>query len=107
MLTLQATFEGTAVRDLLTLAMHSILLHLDLYGDGVIAGGAFDRESHTTGMVLRAWNENNHQTTWGVLGAAVTALLDGMARDGWAYGAFQVHDGDNWVGSGVIGPPGR
>ncbi|KAA6408956.1 MAG: hypothetical protein FRX48_07300 [Lasallia pustulata] len=103
-LTLRSAFEGTAIRDLLTLAMHTINLQLDLHGDGLLTGGTFDRQSYPTGLVLRAWNDNNHQTTWGVLGAAVTALLEGMGRDGWGWGTFGIYDGENWVGSGVIEP---
>lgn len=95
------------MRDLLELAMHTINFHLDIYGDGNLPGGSFDRESHMTGLTLRAWNANNHQTTWGVLGAAVTAMLEGMGRDGWGWGTFGIYDGGTQVGSGIIEPGGK
>ena len=50
-------------------------------------------------------NANNHQTTWGVLGAAVNALLgwvDGGAGGG-AAAYFEIWDGVNEVGVGQMG----
>lgn len=65
--------------------------------------------------MLQVVNADNHQTTWGVLGAAVSALRacmiaseSGSAGPGsalrWGYAAyFSILDGDNVVGVGMIG----
>lgn len=51
-------------------------------------------------------NDNNHQLTYGVVRSAVAAVREFMASDG-DYGmmGFEIWDGDNQVGSGVIGYP--
>ena len=68
-------------------------------------------------MVLTAMNAANHQTTWGVLGAAVGALLDwvenagevGAAAAGTGPGLgsgaayFDIWDGGREVGVGQVG----
>ena len=70
--------------------------------DGPLPGGTF---TATTGnIVLRVWNANNHQTTWGVLGAAVWAVSSFKTTNN-VYGAvnFNIYDGNNQVGQGTIG----
>lgn len=55
-------------------------------------------------MVLKVWNSNNHQITWGVLGNALWGLREYMQeKDVWGSAVFQVWDGSNWVGSGMVG----
>ena len=67
-------------------------------------------------MSFEAMNSNNHQTTWGVMGEAVGALLDwidggvggqaeggsgGVAGPGAAF--FGIWDGGREVGVGQVG----
>lgn len=73
------------------------------FGDQAIAGGTFLWLGEN-GYQLRVNNANNHQTTYGVLGAAVAALSDYMSQHGCATGTFSIHDGLNQVGEGTIGP---
>lgn len=48
-------------------------------------------------------NANNHQLTWGVMGAALTALYDEMERLViGSVGLFTIVDGDTEVGTGTI-----
>lgn len=56
------------------------------------------------GLALHVWNINNHQVTWGVLGAALVGLQDFMrAKAVWAEASFYVYDGGVEVGAGVLG----
>lgn len=71
------------------------------YGDHAIAGGVF-RWAGEEGLELRVHNANNHQTTYGVLGAAMSALVDYMGQNGYAAGSFKIYDGTNYVGDGTI-----
>ena len=51
------------------------------------------------GLTLTAVNANNHQLTWGVLAAAIQALLTLMgAQHWWGAATSTVYDGDNAVG---------
>ena len=55
------------------------------------------------GLALNVVNSNNHQTTWGVLGAALTALEDYMqSMDKWGTAEFTIFDGTNEVGKGTL-----
>ena len=48
-------------------------------------------------------NSDNHQTTWGVLGAAVTASENHMSQNYYGAASFTIIDGMVEVGKGVIG----
>lgn len=74
---------------------------LESVGDTVISNGLFDWENH--GHSLRVWHANNHQTTWGVLGAAIEAIADFMTQYGFAGATFYIYDGGNEVGEGILG----
>ena len=55
------------------------------------------------GLVLKVANSNNHQATWGVLGAALTALQDYMrSQDAWGTAEFTIFDGKYEVGKGTL-----
>lgn len=75
---------------------------MNLYGDGLIPGGVFKwAGEHGTGLTMT--NANNHQLTWGVMGAALTALYDEMERLViGSVGLFTIVDGDTEVGTGTI-----
>lgn len=76
------------------------------YGDQPIAGGSFLWVGNNQ-FELRVRNANNHQTTYGVLGAAMLAVKDYMGRFGYYTGTFTIFDGINHVGDGTIGVPGQ
>ena len=97
------TLPSSAVIDLLEESFHTIHDTIRKLGDGLLTGGLF-QWSTTTDYVLQAWSNNNHQTTWGVLGAAVTALINYMtARNIYGAVSFFIYDGFNEVGAGQIG----
>ena len=87
---------------LLNTAYNSVMDMLQARGDGVLeSGGAFWRTNN--GLVMMAHNSNSHQTSWGVMGAAIQALRDYMSRNGWGAATFHIFDGANEVGAGAIG----
>lgn len=57
------------------------------------------------GVGVNAWNADNHQLTWGVLGAALTALLDYMRIFGNGAITFNIFDGTHMVGHGTVQIP--
>lgn len=97
------SLPSSPVVDLLHESYDTVLDHIQKFGDGVLTGGLFQWVT-TRGYVLQAWSSNNHQTTWGTLGAAVTALLNYMTAKN-LYGAvvFYIFDGANEVGGGTLG----
>lgn len=52
---------------------------------------------------MMAYNSNQHQTTWGVMGSAIVALRDYMSKNGWGGATFHIYDGANEVGAGALG----
>lgn len=69
-------------------------------GDEVIGRGLHYR----IGAVdMKTWDAISHRTTWGVLGAACTALLDFINYFSINGGLnFDIYDGRNQVGSGKV-----
>ena len=98
------TLPSAGVMTLINEAYGAVVGHIQSAGDGLLTGGLFQWTTDT-GFVLQAWSTNNHQTTWGVLGAAVTALGNYMTTSN-IYGSltFYIYDGVNEVGAGQIGP---
>ncbi|KAA6408955.1 MAG: hypothetical protein FRX48_07299 [Lasallia pustulata] len=83
-LTLLSTLPPPFSLSLLTLlhnALTSILNHIATVGDGALANGVFNYMGDH-GLELNVRNANNHQTTYGVLGAACAALVQGDAGGG-------------------------
>lgn len=86
---------------MLDVAISTLAARILESGDGPLANGRF---IGTTGigpgldLVLRAVNDNNHQTTRGVLRAALVALRGYMQE--WGYGEvfLQIWDGQTLVG---------
>ena len=80
-----------------------MLSHIAIHGDGLIADGQFNWAG-AAGLVLRTANANNHQQTWGVLGAALDALGAFTQQNQMVAGAaiFSIFDGMNMVGLGSI-----
>lgn len=97
-----STVIPVTVLPVLNDAYNSVYAHLHSIGDGELPGGRFVFADHM--MVLNVWNSNNHQITWGVLGAALWGLRDFMEEmNVWGSTVFQVFDGLTWVGSGMLG----
>lgn len=70
--------------------------------DGPLSGGHFNWNGEN-GLVLNAWGANNHQTTYGVLGAAIKALTSYFDAHGYGRATFLIFDGPNQVGEGIVG----
>lgn len=95
------SIPGNGIMVLLNTAYNSVMDVLQAHGDGLLApGGALWQ---TNGLMMRAHNSNQHQTSWGVMGAAIVALRDYMSRNGWAAATFNIYDGAHEVGAGVLG----
>ena len=83
-------------------ALHFLSLRLEDHSDGLLPGGRF-HWADDSGLELAVWNANNHQTTYGVLQAAVSALSDCMSsRGAWGTVRFWIFDGGREVGGGEI-----
>ena len=92
---------SNSVIPVLSDAYNSVYAHLHASGNGLVAGGAF--KYTVDRMVVDIWNANNHQCTWGVLGSALWGLRTYMQTIGiWGSAVFQVFDGSNLVGSGML-----
>lgn len=100
-LTLTHVLAGNTISRILEDSYSMVLGRLDSVGDTVISHGLFNWEYQ--GHSLRVWHANNHQTTWGVLGAAIEAIDDFMFQYGFAGATFYIYDGGNEVGEGIIG----
>ena len=51
---------------------------------------------------LSSLDANNHQQTYGVVGAAISVLRYYMERNGYCVASFDIFDGENQVGAGQI-----
>lgn len=76
-------------------------------GDTTVPGGMITYQS--PGLVMISQNANNHQQTWGVLGAGISALSEYMhAQKGHGYSpssvAFLLYDGPNQVANATFKP---
>lgn len=94
--------SGVAIQNMLSTASSSLAAFLSEIGDGVISKGGIAWPG-IGDIGFLAWNSNNHQTTWGVLRAAVAALNDYMSRNGYGAATFTIADGLNIVGKGYVG----
>ncbi|KAI4130039.1 MAG: hypothetical protein LQ347_003532 [Umbilicaria vellea] len=96
---------STVVESLVATAVASIATRLRVQGDGLLRGGAFDYLGRNA-AALHVVNANNHQTTYGVLVAALSAVQSWMQSNSWMSCRFDIYDGPNMVGQGVISPGG-
>lgn len=96
------SIPGQAVVGLLHEAHEVVSSHLEIIGDGLLAGGHFVWIDGP--LSLEVFNANNHQTTWGVLGQALVALNDYMSVNHYVGAAqFSIFDGGTEVGIGTVG----
>lgn len=92
---------GDGIRDLLDEAVAGMVNNIDFNGDGLIPG-VFNWLGEGD-LKLNVWNSNNHQTTWGVLRAALLALKDYMSHNVYGTAYFTINDGTREVGEGLVG----
>lgn len=76
-------------------------------GDKTVQGGKITYQS--AGLTMTSQNANNHQQTWGVLGAGISALAEYMlAQKEHGYSpssvAFLIYDGPNQVANATFRP---
>lgn len=104
MVTITKNIAGAAVLNLLDDAYTTVLSHIVIHGDGLIVDGQFSWRG-AAGLVVRTANANNHQQTWGILGAALNAVGNFMRQNhiGAGPAIFSIFDGKNLVGTGSIG----
>lgn len=100
-LTVTHLIPADIIADILEDSYRVVLGRISSVGDTVISNGLFNWEDH--GLSLRVWHANNHQTTWGVLGAAIEAIADFMGQYGFGGASFFIYDGGNEVGEGILG----
>ena len=93
---------GNAIMNMVDAAALYVYSYVSNLGDGPISGGHFSWEGDQ-GLVLNAWSANNHQTTYGVLGAAIKALTSYFNAHGYGRVTFLIFDGKNQVGEGIVG----
>lgn len=98
-----------AFKFMLNAAMNRVINHLALYGNGLIPSGVFIQPDQVGFFELYLANSNNHQQTWGVVGAALSALSnfmvdnDSFSTSNFKAGVtFTVFDGANEVGQGSV-----
>lgn len=92
---------GNAVSDLLDTAWVTAMTRINNQGDNVIDHGIFELIG-PTGLLLRVSNSNNHQITYGVMGAACMALVQYMTTTAFGAATFHIFDGVTEVGKGEI-----
>ena len=104
-LTVVHSLDRNDVWPLLVDAFNRVVARIQASGDGLVPSnnGAGLWQLARNGIVLSIANANNHQTTWGVLGAAILAIGDFMNQN-HIFGAvtFNIFDGTTQVGQGSI-----
>ena len=99
------TLDRDRIWPLLVDAFMRVHARIQEQGDGLLPSnnGAGLWQLTRDGIVLSVANANNHQTTWGVFGAAIAALADYMEQNR-VFGTvtFNIFDGSNQVGEGTI-----
>ena len=93
---------GNAIVQMIEAASTYVYSYISNMGDGPISGGNFGWVGEG-GLVLNAWSANNHQTTYGVLGAAIGAISNYFDQNGYGRATFTIFDGENEVGEGFVG----
>ena len=99
------SIPGQAVVRLLREASDFVSSHLAVISDGLLVGGKSAWLADA--LSVKVANANNHQTTWGVLRAALVALDDYMEVNEHVGAAeFTIFDGVTEVGAGTVGSEG-
>lgn len=100
LLTHSGAIHISEIAAILASAWVRVYTRLATAGDGLLPGEFSDQFNN---VVMRVWNANNHQMTWGVLNVAILALKDFLiVNKGLGAVAFKIFDGNNQVGQGQI-----
>ena len=94
-----------AVMTLLHKAVIDIQTHTARAGDGLLLGWVyiFDWQTRATDCEVYTVNSNNHQQTWGVVGAALLAVSDYMLDNNvMGPATFTIYNNGTEVGQGTI-----
>lgn len=129
LITVTHAIVGNALHNILSTAFNRIISHVLDHGDGLLDHGGFswteanavasqpsggtDAGASSSGgtsgnpppneLAVHVWNTNNHQITYGVLGAVLTSMIEFMQVHGWGAAFFEIWDGPNLVGFGILG----
>ncbi|KAA6410123.1 MAG: hypothetical protein FRX48_05543 [Lasallia pustulata] len=93
------------VSNMLDIAINTLAARIVELGDGPLVNGRFLGSAGIgpgLNLVLRAANTNNHQTTRGVLRAALVALRGYMQEWGFGEVFLLIFDGQTLVGKAAI-----
>lgn len=100
---ISSTYSGSAIQGIILDSYNVVVEHLHSSGDGLLPNGLFHQIDSVTGLDLLCVNTDNHQITWGVLGAALSALEDFMNEHQiYTAARFSIFDGIALVGVGSI-----
>ena len=103
-LTPGSLIAGNGVENIIDNAYNEILRIIKPpASDGVIPVPITYWPTNDTSRYLITQNANKHQLTYGVVGAAFTAVLDYMSHYGYGAATFTIVDGHNQVGNGTVG----
>ena len=98
--------DGPSPQDvylILVSGRNSLRRRVQTRGDGPVSNGEYIwGRRDNTGVIFRASNANNHQLTYGVTCAAMEALLDYMEKHAYSGASFEIYDGQNQVGVGLL-----
>lgn len=129
LITVTHSLVGNALHNILSTAFNRIISHVLEHGDGLLDHGGFswteanavasqpsggtDAGASSSGgtagslapgqLAVHVCNANNHQVTYGVLGAVLSSMIEFMQANGWGTATFEIWDGPNLVGGGVLG----
>ena len=98
--------QPSGILSVLANAYFGVQDHIAQHGDGLLEHGIFMFDllaSENIDCHFYAANANNHQLTWGVVGAAIHALSNYMLTENNAGTAtFTIFDGNTEVGFGSV-----
>ena len=90
-----------SIQKMLDEAFYLVTDQIYTHGDIPLRNGRFFSATEQTGVHVS--NANNHQTTLGVLAAALNALSEYMSLTAFGEATFTIHDGGNLVSEGTVG----
>lgn len=99
------SLPGGGLGSLLEAVSMACVGHVQQSADGPIPTGELSYLIPQRGatVAMHAWSTNNHQLTYGVLGAAIRTLKEYFDSTEWGAATMQIWDGVNEVGMAVVG----
>lgn len=98
---LASMLAGESIPSTINIARGIISTYIRVVGDGPVTNGRYEMVG-LGGVQVMARNADNHQLTWGVLSAALAAVLDYMRVFGNGAATFNIFDGTHMVGQGTV-----